>query len=98
MYNTILQGFFCVDRCVDAQELLNKMQKDGQKPSIYTHDMMLHGLMEIDDALWLLSVIENNEQHLCISWYNIIIIIIHGLCKHGKVDEGRGLFNSLFLD
>ncbi|KAL3507694.1 hypothetical protein ACH5RR_033076, partial [Cinchona calisaya] len=86
-YNTMLQGLYLVGRCADAKEPFKEMQ---------THTKLISGLCKngfIAEALPNLSRMENSSViNLDITTYNAVI---DGLCRDGKFDDAKDLFNKL---
>nr|GMD95861.1 putative pentatricopeptide repeat-containing protein At1g12700, mitochondrial [Ipomoea batatas] len=93
-YTTMLQGFFLVRRCSAALELFQEMLVAGHKPDFYTSCVLLGGLCDnglVEQAMSVYHQLDRNGN----GSHDYDTIIIDRVCKIGRLNIARNVFNDL---
>nr|GMC88093.1 putative pentatricopeptide repeat-containing protein At1g12700, mitochondrial [Ipomoea batatas] len=93
-YTTMLQGFFLVRRCSAALELFQEMLVAGHKPDFCTSCVLLGGLCDnglVEQAMSVYHQLDRNGN----GSHDYDTIIIDRVCKIGRLNIARNVFNGL---
>ncbi|MCD7449273.1 hypothetical protein HAX54_051013 [Datura stramonium] len=100
-FSTLIRGFFAENKVKHAVELFQKLAwsdiGNGSIPDLYTHCTLLNGYFKyglVEEAILLFDKLERKIEYTntSIEFYNVMI---NGLCKNGKLDKARALFEKL---
>nr|GLL49839.1 putative pentatricopeptide repeat-containing protein At1g12700, mitochondrial [Ipomoea trifida] len=93
-YTIMLQGFFLVRRCSAALELFQEMLVAGHKPDFCTSCVLLGGLCDnglVEQAMSVYHQLDRNGN----GSHDYDTIIIDRVCKIGRLNIARNVFNGL---
>ncbi|XP_019158028.1 PREDICTED: pentatricopeptide repeat-containing protein At5g16640, mitochondrial-like [Ipomoea nil] len=93
-YTIMLQGFFLVGRCFAALELFQEMLVAGHKPDYYTSCILLGGLCDngyVEEAISVYHQLDRSGNYSLVH----ATIIIDRVCKIGRLNIARDVFNDL---